>query len=151
MKADLFETDFSKATVITMFLLPSINMQLRPKLLELKPGTRIASNTFSLEDWAPDETATIGGDCASWCTALLWIVPANVEGAWQTLQGTLTLTQAFQIVTGTLGGTEISEAGLVGDELTFTAGDTTYVGRVDGETIRGTAGADARWTATRSQ
>jgi len=151
MKADLFESDFSNATVITMFLLPSINIQLRPKLLELKPGTRIASNTFSMEDWAPDETATIAGDCTSWCTALLWIVPAKVEGKWQTPQGALTLTQAFQVVTGTLGETEISNGGLWGDELTFTAGDTTYVGRVDGETIRGTAGAGTSWTATLSQ
>lgn len=151
MKADLFETDFSNATVITMFLLPSINMQLRPKLLELKPGTRIVSNTFSMEDWTPDETATIGGDCTSWCTALLWIVPAKVEGTWQTPQGPLTLTQTFQVVTGTLGSTEISKGGLLGDELTFTAGDTTYVGRVDGETIRGTAGAGANWMASRSQ
>ena len=59
MKADLFETDLSKATVITMFLLPSINMKLRPKILDLKPGTRIVSNTFTMEDWQPDETATV--------------------------------------------------------------------------------------------
>jgi len=70
VKADLFETDFSKADVITMFLLPSINMKLRPKLLDLKPGTRIASNTFTMEDWQADETATVTDGCSSsWCTA----------------------------------------------------------------------------------
>ena len=78
MKADLFETDFSKATVITMFLLPDINMKLRPKILDLKPGTRIVSNSFTMEDWEADVTETISGDCTSWCTAHLWIVPAKV-------------------------------------------------------------------------
>src|SRR5688572_29865097 len=85
MKADLFETDFSKATVITMFLLPDINLKLRPKILNLKPGTRIVSNTFTMGDWKADETADLGaggnGNCnESWCTALLWIVPAKVGG-----------------------------------------------------------------------
>src|SRR5438093_5979181 len=66
MKADLFETDFSKATVITMFLLPSINLQLRPKILDMKPGTRVVSNTFTMDDWQPDEKATIE-PCERWC------------------------------------------------------------------------------------
>src|SRR5437870_7900037 len=68
MKADLFETDFSEATVITMFLLPSINLQLRPKILPMKPGTRIVSNTFTMEEWEPDEKATIE-PCDRGCTA----------------------------------------------------------------------------------
>jgi SAM-dependent methyltransferase len=80
VKADLFESDFSQATVITMFLLPQINLRLRPKILDLKPGTRVASNTFTMEEWQPDQTETVGGDCSSWCTALFWIVPAKVEG-----------------------------------------------------------------------
>jgi hypothetical protein len=75
-----------KYTVITMFLLPRINMELRPRLLDLKPGTRIVSNTFTMEDWEADETAS-ADDCTSWCTALFWIVPAKVEGTWQTEQG----------------------------------------------------------------
>ena len=65
VKADLFETDLSKATVITMFLLPDINLRLRPKILDLKPGTRIVSNTFTMEDWNADEIATVGEDCTS--------------------------------------------------------------------------------------
>ena len=79
-KADLFESDFSQATVITMFLLPDINLRLRPKILDLKPGTRIVSNTFTMEDWQADQTATIAGDCITWCTALFWVVPAKVQG-----------------------------------------------------------------------
>src|SRR5215204_1698158 len=101
MKADLFETDLSKAQVITMFLLPSINMKLRPTILNLKPGTRIVSNTFTMEDWEADETQSVTGDCSSWCTALLWIVPAKVEGTWQTPKGELKLTQEFQNISGT--------------------------------------------------
>ena len=79
-KADIFETDFSKANVITLFLLPQLNMKLRPTILNMRPGTRIVSNTFTMEDWTPDETQTVGGDCVSWCTAHLWIVPAKVTG-----------------------------------------------------------------------
>jgi precorrin-6B methylase 2 len=152
MKADLFETDFSKATVITMFLLPSINLQLRPKLLDLKPGTRIVSNTFTMEDWEADETAVIDEGCnSSWCTALFWIVPAKVEGTWQLPQGDLKLSQQFQKVTGTLGSTAIAGGRLRGDEITFSAGNATYTGRVNGNTIRGTitGGAGGTWTATR--
>src|SRR5512136_1033229 len=68
LKADLFETDFSKATVITMFLLPDINMKLRPKILDMKPGTRVVSNSFTMEDWSADETFTVEKDCTNWCT-----------------------------------------------------------------------------------
>jgi precorrin-6B methylase 2 len=152
VKADLFETDFSKATVITMFLLPSINMQLRPKLLELKPGTRIASNSFTMEDWETDATVTIEQGCeTSWCTAHFWIVPAKVEGTWKTPNGDLRLTQKFQMVSGTLGSTPISEGRLRGDELTFTAGGARYSGRVEGTAIRGTiaGGPGGSWTATK--
>lgn len=150
MKADLFETDLSKATVITMFLLPTINMKLRPKLLDLKPGTRIVSNTFTMEDWEADETAAITDGCASsWCTALFWIVPAKVEGTWHLSQGDLTLTQKFQMVSGTLGSTPISAGRLRGDEITFTAGKTRYTGHVNGNTMRGTLANGAEWTATR--
>ena len=69
VQGDLFEADLSKATVITLFLLPDINLKLRPKLLDLKPGTRIASNTFTMGDWEPDAQST-SSDCTSWCTAL---------------------------------------------------------------------------------
>jgi precorrin-6B methylase 2 len=149
-KADLFETDFSKAQVITMFLLPSINMKLRPKLLDLKPGTRIVSNSFTMEDWEADETQTISGDCTNWCTALLWIVPAKVEGTWQLGTNPLALKQQFQMVSGTLGSTPVTGR-LRGDEITLTAGGVTYVGKVAGNTITGTTkgGTNGSFTATR--
>jgi Methyltransferase domain len=148
MKADLFETDLSKAQVITMFLLPSINMKLRPKILDLKPGTRIVSNTFTMEDWQADETQTVGGDCSSWCTALLWIVPAKVEGTWSTPKGELKLSQQFQDVAGTLAGNAISDGKLRGDAISFKVGTTTYNGTVNGNSIKA---SDGSWTATKKQ
>jgi precorrin-6B methylase 2 len=157
MKADLFETDFSQATVITMFLLPEINMKLRPKLLEMKPGTRIVSNSFRMEDWEADETATIEEGCTSWCTALLWIVPAKVGGKWRLGNGELVLAQEFQMLSGTLtsGGKSlpISEAKMRGDQITFTAGGTEYSGRVKAGALEGVAKNGAistPWTATRA-
>jgi len=156
MKADLFETDFSQATVITMFLLPEINLKLRPKILDLKPGTRVVSNTFTMEDWAPDETATVGDGCYNWCTALLWIVPAKVEGAWRLPQGELTLKQTFQMVSGTLksGGKtmQVSNGRLRGDQINFTAGGAQYTGRVNGSFMEGSVksgGSDGKWSASR--
>jgi len=131
VQADLFKADLSKATVITMFLLPSINMQLRPSLLNLKPGTRIVANTFTMEDWDADETQSVTDNCSSWCTALLWIVPAKVQGTWKTPQGNLTLTQTFQNVTGNLNGTPITSGKLTGDQISLTVGGTTYTGRVN--------------------
>ena len=86
IQADFFGCDLSEATVITMFLLPDINLELMPRLLDLKPGTRIVSNTFSMSDWEPDYEATTEDDRKSWTKALLWIVPAKVEGTWK-LQG----------------------------------------------------------------
>jgi SAM-dependent methyltransferase len=157
VKGDLFEADITKATVITLFLLPDINMRLRPKILDLKPGTRIVANTFTMEDWTADETAAVGDDCTTWCTALLWIVPAKVEGTWQTPAGELTLTQAFQMVSGSLksgtGAQSVTDGRLRGDQLTFTAGGTTYTGKVTGNTIEGTAKAGSnttKFTATRA-
>jgi precorrin-6B methylase 2 len=143
VKADLFETDFSKAQVVTMFLLPSINMRLRPNILKMKPGTRVVSNTFTMEDWMPDQTETIGGDCVSWCTALLWIVPAQVAGNWQLGNNTLTLQQNFQMLTGTLGSTKLTGR-LRGDEITLTTDSMKYTGKVEGNMMKG-----ANWSASR--
>jgi hypothetical protein len=150
-KADLFATDLSRATVITMFLLPSINMRLRPTLLDLAPGTRIVSNTFHMEDWTPDERHTIPG-CDRWCTALLWIVPAKIDGAWQLGRDRLTISQTFQKIAGTLGSVPIADGALRGDTVSFAVRDTRYTGRVAGNRMTGTYVADGRtldWTATR--
>jgi Methyltransferase domain len=151
VKADIFETDFSKATVITLFLLPDLNLRLRPKILEMTPGTRVVSNSFRMEAWEPDQTETVSDDCVSWCTALLWIVPAKVEGTWHLAQGDLTLSQQFQMLTGTLGSTQISNARMRGSEITFTAGGAQYTGQVKGTSMQGTVkgGSGGSWSATK--
>jgi SAM-dependent methyltransferase len=139
VKADLFETDFSKATVITMFLLPQINLKLRPKILGLKPGTRIVSNSFTMDDWEADEISVLTPDqgCStSWCKALLWIVPAQVGGSYKVAQGEVVLKQNFQVLNGTLttgGRTVPIDGGRVrGEEISFKAGGTEYRGRLNG-------------------
>jgi len=158
INADLFETDLSNATVITMFLLPDINLRLRPRILDLKPGTRIVSNTFTMEDWNADEIATVGEDCTSWCTALFWIVPAKAGGTWTFPNGEVTLSQTFQMLSGTMriGQKEapISDGRLRGDQFSFTVGGTKYTGKVNGGTLDGTAttgSTTVKWTATRVQ
>jgi hypothetical protein len=122
VNGDLFEQDLSKATVITMFLLPSINLKLRPKLLDLKPGTRLVSNSFDMGEWVPDESAEVTEGCESWCRAMLWIVPAKVEGTWKSAQGDLTITQTFQTFAGTMASTSLTAATLRGADIAFTAG-----------------------------
>ncbi len=158
MKADLFETDFSQATVITMFLLPDINLKLRPKILSLKPGTRIVSNSFDMGEWTDDETSSIDAkdDCSYWCIAHLWIVPARVDGQWTSPAGELTLRQQFQNVSGTLrtkAGPQVIKGKLRGDEISFTAGSAVYSGRVNGQSIDGMediGSNTSKWTATRA-
>jgi precorrin-6B methylase 2 len=136
-QADLFASDFSKATVVTMFLLPSINMRLRPQILDMAPGTRIVTNTFTMEDWEADETVNVE-NCQSWCSAHLWIVPAKVDGAWSLGNSTVTISQKFQNFTGTVGSQAISNGKLRGADITFDAGGVKYAGRVSGNTIAGT-------------
>ncbi len=155
-KADLFQTDLSQATVITMFLLPQINLDLRPKILDLKPGTRVVSNTFTMGEWQEDGKDTVTTDCGSWCTALLWIVPAKVGGTWKSAQGDLELVQTFQMLSGTLNpGTQkkTSFVGkMVGDRISFTAGTARYAGRVNGNAIEGTVTTgtgESPWRASR--
>ena len=149
-QADLFETDFSGAQVLTMFLLPQINMKLRPAILRMTPGTRVVSNSFLMEDWRPDDTRR-ASDCGSWCTAHLWIVPARVEGTWSLAEGTLTLTQEFQAVEGNLDGVPLTVGTLRGDEIAFAVGGAVYSGRVQGTTMTGTVtgGAAGTFTATK--
>jgi SAM-dependent methyltransferase len=154
VKADLFESDFSQAQVITMFLLPEINLKLRPKILDLKPGTRIVSNSFTMGDWKADETANVKEGCASYCTALLWIVPAKVEGTWKLPQGELVLKQTYQSLSGSMRSgaitTQITDGKLNGDRINFTAGGAKYSGVVTGNSIDGQSG-NSKWTATRAE
>jgi SAM-dependent methyltransferase len=139
VKADLFQTDFSKASVITMFLLPDINLKLRPKILTLKPGTRIVSNTFTMGEWEPDARANLASECnASYCTALLWIVPARVAGTHKLPQGELVLKQQFQVLSGTLSseGKTLPVTGKVnGTDVTFTAGGKEYHAKANGKQL----------------
>jgi len=149
VKADIFESDFSKAQVITMFLLPSLNLRLRPTLLNMKPGTRLVSNSFTMDTWQADETTSVTGDCTSWCTAYLWIVPAKAEGTWQLGSNPLTLKQEFQVLSGTLGSTPIANARLRGEDISFAVGSLTYTGKVNGNSMSGTTSAGASWSATK--
>jgi len=155
--ADLFGYDLSEATVITMFLLPDINLRLRPHLLDLRPGTRIVSNTFTMGEWQPDFEEMAEGNWDTWFTALMWIIPAKVEGIWNIGSRILTLYQEFQMVYGTLKNGEIisniTEGRLKGDEITFNVTGTTYTGRVTGKnSMSGTFTSNtgkSTWNATR--
>jgi len=158
IQADLYETDLSKATVITMFLLPEINLKLRPRLLDLKPGTRIVSNTFKMAEWEADYEATTEENWNSWNTAFLWIVPAKVAGTWKLGKGELNLTQEFQFVRGTYntGGKSytITDGRLRGSSISFNINDEKYSGTVDNGIMKGTvtnasAGSKSDWIATR--
>lgn len=166
LKADLFETDLSKATVIAMYLLPHINMQLRPKLLELKPGTRIVSHYFDLEDWKSDNDTVVEGR-----PAFLWVVPAKIGGDWKLSYpdggepAELAITQNFQLIWGELRRGEVSqELGapwLTGVNIRFTVRDEQgnahrYTGKlVEDNRMEGTvsvgAGQARQWVATRVQ
>lgn len=159
IQADLFESDFSQATVITMFLLPEINLKLRPKILDLKPGTRVVSNSFDMDEWEAEETVVVTpeeGCDNKFCEAYLWIVPAKVEGAWKLSQGDLWLTQSFQKISGTLKSNSnvvaIKNGTLSGNRVSFTAGDAQYTGHVSGNTMQGTCksgGSTVKWNASR--
>jgi hypothetical protein len=125
---DIFVEDFSKATVVTMYLLPDLNLKLRPTILKMQPGTRVTSHQFHMGDWEPDERFTVEHR-----DAYLWYVPANVAGTWtlrddQGFEGTLSLIQRYQKVGGTvtLGSKTqpLLGAALQGDKLTLSFLDT---------------------------
>jgi precorrin-6B methylase 2 len=147
VKADLFESDFSKATVITMFLLPDINIKLRPKILAMKPGTRVVSNSFTMEEWEADNSINLETGCSSWCTAYLWIVPAKMAGKWKLPDGEITVNQEFQKITGALvsGGKTVQFAGKVtGDTFNFSADKVEYTGEIHGNSITLKSGNNSR-------
>lgn len=160
VQADLFASDISQATVVTLFLGADLNRKLEPALLALKPGTRIVSNTHAVGDWPPDATATSADDDRSvfYRTALLWIVPANVAGVWRFSNGVANLTQRYQKVSGsvTLGGKfmPITGAALRGDALQLRAGSAQFAGTVGTDVIAGTINADGAehtWRAVRAR
>ena len=154
VQGDMYAADISKASVLALFLLPENLDRLVPKFLDLKPGSRIVANTFGITGWTPDETEQIQNECTNWCTSLLWIVPAKVQGTWSLPSGELSLKQDFQMVSGTLSlagnAKAISNGRLRGDQIKFTVDGAEFEGRVNGTTIEGTAtqaGAKSKWTA----
>jgi len=158
IKADLFGYDFSKATVITMFLLPEINLRLRPKLLEMKPGTRIVSTTFTMQNWQYDDIVKIYDPDNEWTTAYLWIVPAKVGGTWKFNGGELKLTQQFQMFSGELikegRSIRIAAGRIRGNNITFSADGTVYTCLTDRNIMKGTAknkGKVTEWLAEKAK
>ena len=159
---DIFATDFSQATVITLYLLPALNMKLRPQILSMRPGTRIASHSFSMEDWEADEISSLDGR-----RAYFWVVPASVMGSWTLEAGgqkfDLSLEQTFQKIAGTItiGGAlhaGLREARMRGFSIAFGYVDQAgvrrdFTGRVTGTKMEGSfrdeKGAEGRWTATK--
>jgi len=164
-QADIFATDFSQATVITMYLLPTLNLKLRPTLLNMKPGTRVVSHAFTMDDWEPDQTENIEGR-----TAYLWIVPAKVEGNWRVsvagstpAQYDLTFRQRYQKLEGQArngaSALPVHDAKVRGDEVVFTLASAAgapqqFTGHLVGDKLEGTvkqSGSEAKWTATRAR
>jgi hypothetical protein len=166
VQGDIFVSDFSKATVITMYLLPALNLKLRPQILAMRPGTRVVSHSFSMDDWEADETSSMDGR-----RAYFWVVPANVAGTWvfeatgggATEKSELTLEQRFQRIEGTIGlGTQLQgglrDARLRGFNISFSYVDNASVrrdltGRVSGNRMEGSyrtdGGTEGRWTAVK--
>ncbi|MEZ5293291.1 MAG: class I SAM-dependent methyltransferase [Vicinamibacterales bacterium] len=148
VEGDMFKADVSKASVLALFLLPDNLEQLTDAFLRLAPGSRIVLNTFAIPGWEPDEERHVGGECTSWCTALLYLVPAQVDGRWTTPDGTLELTQTFQMVRGTLSGadgTRTVTGRLRGTALTLDVEGRPLTGTVVGDRITGDG-----WQATRA-
>jgi hypothetical protein len=157
VQGDMYQAEFSKATALALFLLPSNLTELRDKIFNLQPGTRVVLNTFSIPDWTPDESITID-NCVSWCTVLLNIVPAKIAGTWRTQNGAeITLVQQYQMLTGsgrTPQGQALSVTGrLRGNDVTLSTGQQEFKGVVKGNVIEGTqrqgAGAPQQVTLTR--
>jgi SAM-dependent methyltransferase len=168
-KADIFESDFSRATVITMYLLPHLNLRLRHRILALKPGTRVVSHEFRMGRWQPDETARVGT-----ASVHLWLVPANAGGEWtlsfpqggQPVSLPLKLHQSFQLLRGQVGYTDfeaqLREARVAGEQVSFGFTDELghlrrFVGRLEGDSISGSVydfsagGARAPFSARRRE
>ena len=172
---DLFDTDISQASVLTMYLLPAVNLQLRPRILEqLKPGTRVVSHDWDMGEWQPDAKAVLEGLTKpvmplQASSVYLWIVPAKVAGSWHLqVEGTgaegaveLEFTQRFQEIAGlarrSRGRSLLQSAHLRGAEIRFALIDETRrpseplhcFGRVYGDLMEGTTGAGRRWRAER--
>ena len=161
-QGDIFATDFSSATVITLYLLPALNMKLRPQILSMRPGTRVVSHSFTMEDWEADEVSSMDGR-----RAYFWMVPANVIGAWafeaNGQKSEMTLEQTFQKISGYVGVGGTTQAGLReprlrGADISFAYIDQKgmrrdFTGKVNGRQMEGTfrdaKGAEGKWSAVK--
>jgi len=152
LQANIFEHNFSDAAVVTMYLLPGLNIKLRPIVLDMRPGTRVVSHAFTMGDWDADRTESVAGSNQ---TIYLWIVPAKVGGSWTITPAsgapvTVSLTQQYQKFEGSGGSVKVAKGSLRGDQISFTlvdgAASRDYVGRVVGDRIEGKG-----WTAVRSK
>ena len=161
IRGDIFATDFSQATVVTMYLLPGLNMKLRPTILSMRPGTRIVSHSFTMEDWEADEISSMDGR-----RAYFWLVPANVNGGWTLEAGgertEISFDQKFQKIDGTvgLGQTQggLRGARLSGFNISFAYVDSNgvkrdFTGRITGGRMEGSFraenGTEGRWSAAK--
>lgn len=158
VQGDMYEADVSKADVLALFLLTENLRTLTPTFLALRPGTRIVSNTFAIPGWTPEATAERQDGCHAWCTALLYLVPAQVGGHWTLPGAQLHLEQQAQTVSGTLVTRSdthtLTDVTIRGASLAFVADGVRYTGTVSGDTIDGTMTSGgtsqaARWRATR--
>jgi len=164
-EADLFTMNFSDADVVMLYLLPALNVRLRPRLLdELRPGTRIVSHAFMMGDWQPDERAQVGSPEKS---VYYWVIPAKVAGDWKVRlpdgkEGTLSLQQEYQMVSGTLQrdgrSFPLANGKLKGTQLAFTFGEdaqaTSVTVNVTGDRFtgaqqRGQSDRSEAWTGER--
>ena len=167
VQQDLFKTDLRPASVVTLYLLPRVNLELRPKLFEeLRPGTRVVSHAFMMEDWQPDSIVTVKRkDGIGQAMVYYWVIPAKVAGSWTltTPEGRripVRLEQEFQRFTGTAGsrGTPLGNPKLAGDQISFTITETVngkpvtrrFSGRVSGNTMSGNVARGGAWKATRA-
>jgi len=165
VEGDIFEKDFSTATVVTTYLLTELNLRLRPRLLDMKPGTRVVTHLFGMGEWQPDETSVVEGR-----PAFLWIVPARVNGRWKVTlpalrsakprEATLDVEQQFQKISGTVNfgrmTTTLRDPVISGDSIRFKLTDEDskvreFTGRVTGNSMSGTVAGGRRWKAERSE
>lgn len=162
IQGDIFATDFTQATVVTLYLLPALNLKLRPTILAMKPGTRVVSHSFTMDDWEPDETANMDGR-----RAYFWLVPTNVMGNWTVDSGAeklqLSFEQRYQKIEGqvTLSSTMqggLRDARLRGSAIAFAFVDNNgmrrdFTGRVLGQRMEGgfrtENGKEGPWSAVK--
>jgi len=162
VQGDIFATDFTQATVVTMYLLPGLNMKLRPQILAMRPGTRVVSHSFTMEDWEADEISNMDGR-----RAYFWVVPANVNGGWALEAGgnrtEVSFEQKFQKIEGSVAMGAAMQGGLRDARLNGFAIGFTYIdnsgvrrdfsGRVTGNRMEGSFrsdnGGEGRWSAVK--